>query len=152
MIPHLELSVPLDGEQGSEQRDPSDVVVRAVDRIDVPAHRRPDRLLALLLADDPVRWKGVRDALANHALHGAIRPRDERPIRLPFGLGSPPKVAERDLVGCVAAGEGEVEPRAKLGDRATAEAGAPFAAELEPDHAALPLSRREDRRTGRRSG
>ncbi len=56
MTPGLELAVALHGEQGPEQRHATDVVVRAVDRVDVPAHRRVAGLRAVLLADEP--WSG----------------------------------------------------------------------------------------------
>src|SRR4029077_16913067 len=59
----LHLAVALDAQQRAEEGHAADEVVGAVDGVDVPAHGRPDSLLALLFADQAVVRVGSQDAL-----------------------------------------------------------------------------------------
>ena len=109
---------------------PADVVVGAVDRVDVPAHRCIARLGAVLLADEAVVREGVGQALADHALRSAV---SAWVTNVRSGLvvisRSRRKCARRDDVGLVAGRLGDLEPAAKLGVGAAPERGGPVGAE-----------------------
>ena len=111
----LELAVALDREQGPEQRHAADVVVGAVDRVDVPADRRVAGLGAVLLADEPVVRERVEDPLADHPLDRRVGLGHERPVGLGRDLEVAPEMAPGDRVGLVAGGQRDVEPAAQLG-------------------------------------
>ena len=124
----LQLTVPLDGEERPEQRDPADVVVRPVDRVDVPAHRRIACFGAVLLAHEPMVGKGVGQALADARLDRGVGLGHERPVGLGRDLQVAPEVAPGDLVGLVAGRDGDLEPAPKLVVSAAPERGGPVGA------------------------
>ena len=114
----LDLPVALAREERAEQGDAAHEVVRAVDRVHVPADGRAGLVRLLLLADDPVRGIRVRDALADEPLDGTIRLRHERSVRLPRHLELGPEVAERDRIGLRSHLQCEGQPAVELGLRA----------------------------------
>ena len=110
----LQLAVALDREQGPEQRYAPDVVVRPVDGVDVPAHRRVARLGAVLLANESVVGERREEPLADPRLDGRIRLGHERPVRLGVDRQVAPEVRAGDHVGLVAGRLGDLEPAAQL--------------------------------------
>jgi len=126
----LELTIPLHGDQRGEQGHAAQVVVRAVDGIDDPAGGGPARVVAVLLAEDPVVGERRADPVAEHPLDPGVGHGDERRVRLARDLHVPVEVLERQRIGGIAPVEGRLDPAPDLGLGAAAEGGGPCRPEL----------------------
>lgn len=126
----LQLAVPLGGDERPEDRDAADVVVGAVDRVDVPAGGRLPRVGAVLLADHPVAGERGGDPVPHEALDPAVGLGDEGRVGLPLHGDVASERAHRDGICLVAPGERGLDPTAQLGVRAAPEPGAPLGPEL----------------------
>jgi len=106
---HLHPARDLEAQQRRPHRDPSDVALRAVDRVDDPATLAPAGA-AELLADDRVAGPGRGESLTQEALDGAVGLGDRGQVGLGFhGQVVGQEAAERDLVGQPGQLEGESE-------------------------------------------
>jgi hypothetical protein len=121
----LQLTLPLGGEEGGEERHAADVVVRSVDGVDVPPNVRAAGVRAQLLADDAVAREGRRDPVPDQPLDACVRLGDERAVRLAADRHATPEVPQGDLVGPVAPAERGLDPAAELLVGPAAKAGAP---------------------------